>query len=41
MSVVKVSRSALRATSSGRPGSCIGTSPRDSDSTFSGTMSRA
>ena len=36
MSVVKWSRSAFFATSSGRPGSWIGTSPRESDSTFSG-----
>src|SRR5215208_3208282 len=41
MSVVKRSRSAFFATSSGRPGSWIGTSPRESDSTFSGMMSRA
>ena len=41
MSVVKCSRSAFFATSSGRPGSWIGTSPRASDSTFSATMSRA
>src|ERR671914_2081690 len=41
MSLVKCSRSAFFATSSGRPGSWIGTSPRESDSTFSGTMSRA
>ena len=38
MSVVKWSRSAFFATSSGRPGSWIGTSPRASDSTFSWTM---
>ena len=41
MSVVKWRRSAFFVTSSGRPGSWIGTSPRESDSTFSGTMSRA
>src|SRR5215204_2200657 len=41
MSVVKCSRSAFSATSSGSPGSCIGTSPRASDATLSGTMSRA
>ena len=41
MSVVKWSRSAFFVTSSGSPGSWIGTSPRESDSTFSGTMSRA
>src|SRR5918992_354321 len=41
MSVVKWRRSEFLATSSGRPGSWIGTSPRDSDSTFSATMSRA
>src|SRR5215212_8905788 len=41
MSVVKCSRAAFSATSSGSPGSWIGTSPRLSDSTFAGTMSRA
>ena len=41
MSVVKWSRAAFFATSSGRPGSWIGTSPRVSESTFSATMSRA
>ncbi len=35
MSVVKVRRSALRRTSSARPGSWIVTSPRESESTFS------
>src|SRR3954471_22798987 len=40
ISVVKRSRSRLRSISSGRPGSWIGTSPRSSDSTFSGTISR-
>ena len=41
MSVVKVSRSALRASSSSSPGSWIVVSPRASASTFSATMSRA
>ena len=41
MSVVKWRRSAFFATSSASPGSWIGTSPRSSDSIFSGTMSRA
>ena len=41
MSVVKCSRSAFFVMSSLRPGSWIGSSPRESDSTFSGTMSRA
>src|SRR5215212_2686 len=41
MSVVKCNRSAFLATSSGRSGSWIGTSPRASDSTFSAKMSRA
>ena len=41
MSVLKWSRSAFFFTSSGSPGSWIGISPRVSDSTFSGTMSRA
>ena len=41
MSVVKCRRSAFFVTSSDRPGSWIGTSPRASDSTFSCTMSRA
>ena len=41
MSVVKVSRSALRLSSSSRPGSWIVISPRESASTFSGRMSRA
>jgi hypothetical protein len=41
ISVVKLSRSALRASSSSRPGSWIVVSPRESASTFSATMSRA
>ena len=41
MSVVKCRRSAFLATSSGRPGSWMGISPRDSDSTLAATMSRA
>src|SRR5829696_8887129 len=41
MSVVKWSRSAFFLTSSGSPGSWIGSSPRERDATFSGTMSRA
>ena len=41
MSVVKVRRSALRASSSSSPGSWIVVSPRESASTFSGRMSRA
>ncbi len=41
MSVVKCRRDAFLATSSDRPGSWIGTSPRASDATFSGRMSRA
>jgi hypothetical protein len=41
MSVVKVIRSAFRWISSVRPGSWIVSSPRESDSTFSGRMSRA
>ena len=41
MSVVKCRRSVFLASISGRPGSWMVTSPRESDSTFSGRMSRA
>ncbi len=41
MSVVKCSRSRFFVSSSARPGSWIGTSPRLSESTFSWRMSRA